>query len=119
MYNHAYPLAFKHRFRRIIAQELERSPEARAYFDRWGNRCYILSDRVPRGLATTRWRRFKTVDLKLDIEALWEMGGRYIISSVPIADDGRGRFRLLNRYHDAESTWRGFFYAGGKSDGIR
>ena len=41
-YSNNYSLEYKHQFREVIAGELERNDNARAYFDLWGNRCYAF-----------------------------------------------------------------------------
>lgn len=34
-YSNNYPLEYKHRFREVIAAELEKNEEVRVYFDLW------------------------------------------------------------------------------------
>ncbi len=43
-----YPLEYKHRFRKVIAQELAKSPSLRQFFDNWGSCCYLLSHELGR-----------------------------------------------------------------------
>lgn len=43
-YSNNYPLEYKHRFREVIAAELEKNEEVRVYFDLWGNRCYLFNN---------------------------------------------------------------------------
>jgi hypothetical protein len=38
-----YPLSHKHAFREIIADELEKSPALKSYFDDWGSRVYLFN----------------------------------------------------------------------------
>lgn len=42
-YSNNYSLEYKHRFREVIAEELEKNEEVRVYFDLWGNRCYLFN----------------------------------------------------------------------------
>ena len=35
-YSNNYPLEYKHRFREVIAPEIEKNEEVRVYFDTWG-----------------------------------------------------------------------------------
>lgn len=42
-YSNNYPLEYKHRFREVIAPEIEKNEEVRVYFDTWGNRCYLFN----------------------------------------------------------------------------
>lgn len=42
-YSNNYPLEYKHKFRKVIEKELEKTDEAAVYFDTWGNRCYLFN----------------------------------------------------------------------------
>lgn len=46
-YSNNYDLNYKHRFRRIIAPELNKSEYLADNFDHWGNRCYLFSAECP------------------------------------------------------------------------
>ncbi len=82
-YSNNYPLKYKHAFRRILSPELERSDYLADNFDKWGNRCYLFSSECP-GYYTIEKGGFAFLDYRLDAEALWEMGGRYLFSAAYI-----------------------------------
>lgn len=46
-YSNNYSLEYKHRFREIIAPELDKSEYLEDSFDHWGNRCYLFSAECP------------------------------------------------------------------------
>ncbi|MDY0404351.1 DUF6044 family protein [Virgibacillus sp. 179-BFC.A HS] len=45
-YNNSFPLSYKHQFRKIIADELDKSKLLKSYFDDWGGRLYIYSSEL-------------------------------------------------------------------------
>ena len=116
-------------FRRIVAPELERSESAckeetrsgakqtlfnaRKYFD-WGIRCYLFSSELSAG-GMSLWTRDRQGEIeRLDINrsAFLEMGGRYILSAVPIRQAKDCGLRLL-RVFDGESretAWQMHLY---------
>lgn len=94
-YSNNYSLAYKHAFRRIIRPELEKSEYLRAYYDEWGNRCYLYSSEVP-GYVTIEKHGFYFQKLELDTEALRDMGCRYILSAAYIQNAGEQGLALMN-----------------------
>lgn len=108
-YQHNYPLAYKHQFRKIIAQELEKNERWRDYFDAWGSRCYVFVDEV-KGFTVTKDQSVEVSGLILNTEALKEMGGRYILSAVEILNYEENNLRLLNVFENDKSPWRIYLY---------
>ncbi|HTV21078.1 MAG TPA: DUF6044 family protein [Polyangiaceae bacterium] len=105
-----YPLSYKHEFRRVIAPELARNDAARAYFDGWGSRAYVFSADLFRGCRAlcTKELKAEVHELKLDTHALFEQGGRYVLSAVPIRKaDG---LELLRRFDSDAAAWSVFLY---------
>ena len=43
-YSNNYSLEYKHEFRGIIEEELEKCPAMKGYFDDWGSRCYLFTE---------------------------------------------------------------------------
>jgi hypothetical protein len=83
-YWYLYPLEYKHRFRKVIARELEKSRELRDYFDNWGSRCYIFSAELGKRYLFPR-NDGRSIDrLDIDVAALKDLGARYLLSGVPI-----------------------------------
>lgn len=82
-YSNNYDLAYKHRFRRIMAKELEKSDEALRYFDDWGNRLYLtgapygINGMVPKGQPAY-------IGLDYDLEAMQSLNIRYLFSAAPV-----------------------------------
>lgn len=88
-YWNLYPLSTKHAMRRVIAGELDKSPKLKSYFDEWGNRCYVWSSEIP-GHEVRRMNNppAKIESLEIDIQALRNMGAKYIFSSLEIGNHG-------------------------------
>lgn len=94
-YSNNYDLEYKHKFRKVIAAELEKNEWIQSYFDTWGNRCYLFYAerpgiyRVQKGAAGIR-------DLELDTAALKELGCDYILSAMTIENAEENSLKLLN-----------------------
>jgi hypothetical protein len=88
-YSNFYPLEYKHEFRQVIEKELEKSDELRVYFDTWGNRCYLFNGETGNYMMIPGSNGGSFGHLELNTQKLYEMGGRYIFSALPIdnADD--------------------------------
>ncbi len=82
-YSNNYDLAYKHRFREIIAPELAKSEYLTEQFDGWGNRCYLYSAECP-GYYTVQKGGFYFQNYEIDTESLKELGGRYLLSAAYI-----------------------------------
>lgn len=100
-YAYNYPLEYKHRFRRLIAGELDKAPALEAYFDGWGNRCYAL-------VAEAEGR--KVNDLQFDLAALREMGGEFILSDLEIGNAQALGLELQRVFEHQDSPWRIHLY---------
>lgn len=83
-YSNFYPLQYKHEFREIIAEELSKSEELRVYFDAWGNRCYLFNGETGNFMMIPGVNGGSFEHLDLNTSKLYEMGGRYIFSALPI-----------------------------------
>jgi hypothetical protein len=75
-YFQSYPLAYKAAFRKIIAPEFAIDPRKKSYFDTWGSRVYVFSDRKEGGRSI----------LNIDGCALAQLGGTLLISRLEIAN---------------------------------
>lgn len=94
-YSNNYSLSYKHRFRQILEPELEKSDYLRAYFDDWGNRCYLFSSECP-GYYTIQKNGFYFQDYDLNIKALQEMGCNYLLSAAYILNADEQGLVLMN-----------------------
>lgn len=101
-----YPLSYKHAFRRVIASELEKDSGLQKYFDYWGNRCYLFSAENGKNFLRSKNESI-IINVDINKEALTEMGGQYVFSSVPIISD---ELLFFNSYDAEESFWRIYVY---------
>lgn len=110
-YSNNYSLEYKHAFRRIIAPALEQSEYLRAYYDEWGNRCYLFGTESP-GYYTIEKNGFFFRHLELDPQALRELGGDYLFSAAYIANSDELGLALVREepFETAESYYRIFLY---------
>ncbi len=109
-YNNFYPLSYKHRFRQIIAKELDKNAKLKTYFDTWGGRCYIFADELGKKYDYRKNSKKKIRHLQLDTKIFKDMGGRFLFSSVPIMNASANRLRLLNVFDNRNSAWRIYVY---------
>lgn len=82
-YSNNYDLDYKHRFRRIMAAELEENEEARRYFDEWGSRLYLAG--APYGInGMVAKGQSGYVGLDYDLEAMRSLNIRYLLAAAPV-----------------------------------
>ena len=84
-YSNNYDLEYKHKFREVIAPELERNDWLKSYYDDWGNRCYLFFAEVP-GYINVRRDSCYIVDYRINTKALKNLGCDYILSAVYIVN---------------------------------
>jgi len=89
-----YPLKYKHEFKSIIENELDRDGDLKKYFNDWGSRCYALSSEL--GLDFLNNTPEEIELLKFNINHLKKMGCRYILSSAKINLDKNSGIKLLS-----------------------
>jgi hypothetical protein len=109
-YNNFYPLSYKHKFRQIIASELEKDKSIQTYFDKWGGRCYIFTSQLGKHYMIKKDSKRKLKNLQLNTEQFKEMGGRYIFSALPIENAGQIRLRLEKVFESKTSAWKIYLY---------
>jgi hypothetical protein len=120
VYTDFYPLEYKHEFRKIIARELEKSPQQREGFDTNAKRCYVLvselhGDDNVRGRAFARGltkadQQLKIKNLELNTGVLKEMGGRYIFSAVEILNFNENGLSFEGIFERDDSPWKVHLY---------
>lgn len=98
-----YPLSYKEEFRKIIAPAIDRlgNEAAKAYYDDWGARAYLVSgsgESVSQAL-----RSYEVTDrsLYIDTEAFRALGGRYIFSRIELDNAQElGIFQVGTYFHE-------------------
>lgn len=83
-YSNMYSLEYKHRFREIMAKELDKLEELRVYFDTWGNRCYLFNAETGNYMLIDKNNGASYKNLEFDTGKMYEMGARYLFSAMPI-----------------------------------
>lgn len=82
-YSNNYDLAYKHRFRQVMARELEENEETRRYFDDWGNRLYLAG--APYGINGMVGKgQAGYTDLDYDLDAMDSLHIRYLLAAAPV-----------------------------------
>jgi hypothetical protein len=108
-YSNNYPLEHKYNFRRIIAPELEKSEKWKTSIDKWGCELFVFSSEIeyrPEFIPN----KSSIEDLQLNTAALYEMGGRYIISSVEIKNFTQLNLRFVKQYTDKNTPLKVSLY---------
>ena len=104
----SYPLKYKHKFRNIIAGELEKNKILKKYYDNWGSRCYVFSselDEKGNRYLSSKYDNSAIEYLDLNTEALKSLGCEYIISSVDIKNYGELKLSFIKKYTTNQSFW--------------
>lgn len=112
-----YPLTYKHRFRRVIAPELEKDDRLRRWYDLWGGHVNLMSSEL--GMVSGYGRRVYTKHaavhaverLDIDTQALRELGADYVLSAVEIRNHAGLGLRLERIFERSDSPWRIHLYA--------
>lgn len=110
-YSNNYSLEYKHRFREIIAPELEKSGYLTDSFDHWGNRCYLFSAECP-GYYTVQKGGFYFQDYEINVESLRQLGGRYLLSAAYIDHSEETGLELVcpEAFETEDSYYRIYLY---------
>ena len=109
IYSNNYPLEYKKQFRKIIAPELEKSAKWKASFDKWGGECFIFSSEIeyrPDYIPSEKVIR----NLQINTEALYNMGGRYVLSAVEIENYKELNLKFLKKYTDGNTPLAIYLY---------
>ena len=110
-YSNNYPLEYKHRFREVIATELEQNEEVRVYFDLWGNRCYLFNHVTGNYMRLQKGNDLIYEGLDFDMEALRNLGCEYLFSGAKIGDADRMGLEFIGYYETEASYWGIWVYA--------
>ncbi len=117
-YINNYPVEYKHRFRSVMAPELDKDEPAAAYlrqeFDNTGNflnlyavdiAWYWLGDVIPRGQSQYMMRNYPPVHLAYDVSGFYPFGARYLLSGVEVADAWKNGLTLVDAFSDDDSPY--------------
>ncbi len=108
-----YPLSYKHEFRKIIAEELDKDEDLKNYFDNWGSRCYAYSAEIGRNLLCNDQPVIHHLDF--NYEQIISMGAEYILSSAEINSDSNEALILNGVFGNENSYWTIYLYEINKS----
>lgn len=109
-YNNFYPLAYKHQFRKIMEKELLKNKTVHTYFDKWGGRCYLYTDQLGKSYMIKKYSKSHLKNLQLNTNYFKEMGGRYILSALPIDNAVQNQLILDQVFVSKTSAWKIYLY---------
>ena len=109
-YQNNYPLRYKHQFRPLIAGELAKSPPLRAYFDYWGNRCYLFSAELGKDFRVGAFQHRVVQHWAFDAAAFRRLGGRFVLSAARLARPAESGLRLVAVVTDSRAYWALYVY---------
>lgn len=109
-YSNNYSLEYKHRFRRVIAEELEKNEQIRLYFDEWGNRCYLVSEATGNAWMLGKNQKIVYERLAFDMDALRDLGCEYLFSCGVIENAEQLGLRSLGYFETDSSYWGVWLY---------
>lgn len=115
-YSSNYPLSYKHDFRKIIQNELDKNPSNKGFFDHWGSQCIILYDQGA-GFFDTQMTRDKTPalrDIRLSYEGMQSLNCQYILSTETIEHPEKSGLIELATF--SSSIWKVTLYQLVKAD---
>jgi hypothetical protein len=110
-YQAIYPLEYKRRFREIIAPELEKDESLRIHFDDWGSRCYFYSSEMKARFCTKHDQKRRVEHLDINVPALRELGGDWVLAAVEIANARELGLTLEKVFERDDSPWQIFLYS--------
>lgn len=110
-YWNAYPLEYKHEFRKIIENELNKNTEIKNYFDHWGSRCYIFSSELGNEFRYSKNCGVKVHQLDVNTEQLRELGCQYVFSAVPIENHENLGWKFEKCFTTDNSFWEIYLYS--------
>jgi len=117
-----YDLRYKHKFRKIIAKELEKKnkPDFGNYFDHWGSRAYLFCNEYGNNYLLPREQNKNinkgTLDEGMvanwgfDANAFKALNGKYIISTIPLAHPESISLKLISQVSEKDSYWDFWVY---------
>ena len=99
-----YPLSYKHKFREIMADELEKNVTIKGFFDEWGSQCILLYDQGDGGNFSTHVTRDRAPaprDLRLNNSALKALNCKYMLSAEIVQNPRESGLSEIGRFSSA------------------
>lgn len=109
-YSNNYSLDYKHKFRKVIAEELDKVPETKVYFDTWGSRCYLFNSATGNAWMLGKKDKIVYENLQFDMEALKELGCEYLFSCGKILNAEELGLKFMGYYETEVSYWGIWLY---------
>ncbi|OIN60228.1 DUF6044 family protein [Arsenicibacter rosenii] len=112
-YQNNYLLSYKHAFRNVIAAELAKAPRIRTYYDAYACRCYTYVAELgmkEAAFSCGKNSRSQVKHLVLNTAAFRALGGRYLLSGIPIQNTAINHLKLVRVFNDRTSYWRIYLY---------
>jgi hypothetical protein len=113
-YESNYPVEYKHKFREIIRNELEKSEVFREFFDEWGSQCYVFSHELEKEgdypYYFPKTSQKKLYDLHINVKPLQEFGEVYVFSSLEIVNYKSNGLLFLKSFENVESPLKIYLY---------
>lgn len=103
----SYPLAYKHKFREVIEDELRRSPTQLSHFNNWGSRCYAFSVES-RKLLNNHPREIDS--LKYNYPAFLRMDGKFILATSRINESINQELKFVDSVANKGAFWSIYIY---------
>ena len=113
-----YPLEYKHRFRPVIARELDKSPALKDFYDNWGSTPTLLSAELMSTIVKSADEMYlykrkgirEVKNLDIDTPTLLKLGASYVFSAVRIDNADRIHLRLIDKVEDAGAATDLYLY---------
>lgn len=111
-YLNNYPLSYKQDFRKIISEELDNDPRLKEYFDDWGSKCFVFSSELKKKklLVCSKYENAVLEKLRINTEALKNIGGDYLFSALKINNAKELNLALVETFTDENSWWNLYLY---------
>ena len=105
-----YLASYKHQFRKIMENELNKTPYRKGYFDNWGCKCYLFVSEVAEKEFLYSKEKYSIKNLSINTKALYNLGGRYIFSAYEIDNALENNIVYLKKFTDPDSAWHVYLY---------
>lgn len=109
-YSNNYPLEYKHRFRKVIEKELEKSEATAVYFDTWGSRCYLFNSATGNAWMLGKKDHIVYEKPEFDMDALKDLECEYLFSCGEILNAEELGLKIMGYFETENSYWGVWLY---------